>query len=156
MSRLSAWEATEGQGVLSTADASRLQHIPLSKKKQKNIQSQHPKSHRIHCNYSSQFTFGMPLSIVIKTWKRQVCILLAETLNSCSAFTLHLHGQTHRTDMHTHSLFLCLACMQAHTHMHTAVWMWVGSHRDVNRLQIHTGPGLIHWSIFCSAGFKWS
>lgn len=48
----------------------------------------------------------------------------------------------------TRSLFLFLS--------HTAVWMWVGSHRDVNRLQIHTGPGLIHWSIFCSAGFKWS
>lgn len=97
VSRLYAWEATEGLGVLSTADASRLRHIPLSKK---TLQSQHPESHCIHCNYSSQFTFGMPLSVLMKTWERQVCTLPAETFNPCSALTSHLHRQTNKTDMH--------------------------------------------------------
>lgn len=78
----------------------------------KTVQSQHPKSHRIHCNYSSQFTFGMPLSILMKTWKRQVCIPLAEMFNPCSALTSHLHRQTHRTDMHAHILSLSAAHTQ--------------------------------------------
>ena len=107
----------------------------------KTLQSQHPKSHCMHCNYSSQFTFGMPLSILMKTQKRRGCTELAETFNPGPTLTSHLHTHAHK---------------DTQTHTHTAVWMWVGSHRDVNRLQIHTGPGLIHWSIFCSAGFKWS
>lgn len=111
VSRLYAWEATEGLGVLSTADASRLRHIPLSKK---TLQSQHPESHCIHCNYSSQFTFGMPLSVLMKTWERQVCTLPAETFNPCSALTSHLHRQTNKTDMHipyahAHTLALSLS-----------------------------------------------
>lgn len=72
----------------------------------KTLQSQHPKSQRAHCNYSSEFTSGMPLSILMKTRERQVCTPLAETPRTCTG--VHTEGRRPRARARVSGTRSCL------------------------------------------------